>query len=420
MTPVSRAHLGRLSVPFVLFLLSFASAAEPPKQGVEIALAERAVLHSDRAWLYYSLGFSNDGKILAATGYEGVDAGLFRVKRPAKLQLFEVDNPSREPKVVTGEDRDEFRVVGTAAGSLGAMTGKPVFSEAGEVLIARWNAVAPKEITIFGATTGDVLRSFDYGSEMPVTAAALSPDRTTLAIAAGGRKAGRRSHFYPDSKQASPWQGEVSLWDVGTGQARTRFRWEEGKFFALAFAPDGRTLVAGGGYPCRLTSGTPWFMGGLYQRDTASGNAIFDVELEKHEILCLAFMSDGASLITGGLDGTLRWWDLSSGRVTESLEMLKSPGKFPARVQTMALCPGENVLAVSVGIWNRAGNWGELRLLDLATKQVGAVVFEDIPDIVACLAFSPDGKMLAAGTVDGVLKLWDLQVTPKAPPASRP
>ena len=43
------------------------------------------------------------------------------------------------------------------------------------------------------------------------------------------------------------WDGKIKLWDVATLKERASFTGHTDRVYALAFTPDGKTLISGGG-----------------------------------------------------------------------------------------------------------------------------------------------------------------------------
>jgi WD40 repeat protein len=86
------------------------------------------------------------------------------------------------------------------------------------------------------------------------------------------------------------WMDHVQAWDVQTGKRIYRLNLKKKLAFieALALSPDGKTLaIAGSGYYVRLfdvATGQDWAL--LGQPDTRAS--------------CLAFSSDGITLVSGG------------------------------------------------------------------------------------------------------------------------
>jgi WD40 repeat protein len=125
-------------------------------------------------------------------------------------------------------------------------------------------------------------------------------------------------------------------------------------------------------------------------------------------ITALAFTPDGRGLASGGEDGTVRFWNVSTGSAT---------GRIPENagwVRSLAYSPDGKALAI--------GSGATLKLLDVKGNRPGGTL-ESGGFRVTSVAFAPDGRTLAgAGTFvdpgnqggEGQVRLFDLARTPPA------
>jgi WD40 repeat protein/serine/threonine protein kinase len=114
-------------------------------------------------------------------------------------------------------------------------------------------------------------------------------------------------------------------------------------------------------------------------------------------VTSMAFSPDAKRLISGGVDGTVRLWDIESGK-----EVMPRPGHTTA-VQSVALSKdGRYVLT--------GGADQTVRLWDLASSMPGREVrpFPGHVGAVVSVHFLPNGRVLS-GSADGTARIWDLE-----------
>ena len=110
-------------------------------------------------------------------------------------------------------------------------------------------------------------------------------------------------------------------------------------------------------------------------------------------VTSVAFSPDGARVLSGSQDWTLKLWDAASGQLIRTFDAHSS------RVASVAFSPdGTRLLS---GSWDKT-----LKLWDTASGQL-IRTFEGHSDQVNSVAFSPDGTRLLSGSRDKTLKLWD-------------
>jgi WD40 repeat protein len=141
----------------------------------------------------------------------------------------------------------------------------------------------------------------------------------------------------------------VRLWDATSGEEKLALRGHGGPVPCIAFSPDGKTLAAGGGV-FDVDTGR-WVSGEAKLWDLASGRERLTIKRHSDAITGLAFAPDGRTLVTGGGDTLIKLWDANTGD-----ERMALVG-HTSRVTAVAFSPDGKLLASAsddrtVKLWN--------------------------------------------------------------------
>ncbi len=118
------------------------------------------------------------------------------------------------------------------------------------------------------------------------------------------------------------------------------------------------------------------------------------------------FTPDADRVITVSEDKSVRAWDVLSGEPVYTVRLPAGPD-IEGTPFGAAMSPDGKLLAVG-GFPLGRGKFGvPFYLLSVATGELVAIV-DGAKDSIRSLGFSPDGKRIAVGSVDGVLQVYDL------------
>ncbi|MER7707729.1 hypothetical protein ABTX81_33135 [Kitasatospora sp. NPDC097605] len=106
------------------------------------------------------------------------------------------------------------------------------------------------------------------------------------------------------------------------------------------------------------------------------------------------FSPDGRTLATASDDGTVRLWDVATGRSVTTLT------GHTGKVTSVAFSPDGHTLATASGGWS-------VQLWEIATGRALTTLTGHTGEVIAAV-FSPDGRTLATASWDGTARLWEV------------
>lgn len=412
---VKRQPLGISAVKSIAFApdsttLAFGSGSLGRATGTvelwDTTTGERLTVLGEDMGSVHALEFSADGTTLASVSWAG----------PIRYYLWEV---------ATGREVLSFtKPQGRIPHSKGAL----VLSQAPHSVAS----TDMETVKIWDVVTEELRHTFAAADGNPTLALAFSPDGKTLAggyvtirlwdTETGNERSELDGHtngvhimtFSPDGKilASGDTVGKVILWDLdspnpkplrkkstlpsllrsitGDKSSQTNNRRKNSAMIehtlpieGLNFTPDSRRLVTGSQDGAAIV----W--------EAETGNRLFTVTGHTGTVKALAFLEDDKTLISASSDGTLRIWEIGTG----NQQLI--PIKHKRSIFCMALSADRKTVAIG-GVGN------EVHLWNADTKNFVATFKTGHPNYVDALAFSPDDKILASGSRDRKVELWDV------------
>ncbi|MGO8747290.1 MAG: WD40 repeat domain-containing protein [Thermoguttaceae bacterium] len=313
---------------------------------------------------FISVAFSPDGKTLASASLD--DKMLRSERRGSTIELWEV---------ATGKNLAKFPAATGFFQSLAFSPDGKILASGGPDAIELWEVATGKNMAKFSGATGFV------------QSLAFSPDGKTLASGSLGKS--------------------MKLWDVVSGKGKAILQGHfETEFNCAVFSPDGKILAA-----CGTRTIHGWNVATISLWDVATGKNIanFSSYGDQFTFSALAFSPDGKTLVSGRGDGAIKLWDVATGRNIVTII------GHASCVLSLEFSPDGKAVASGSGD-ETIKLWNTVTGKNIATLKGPAFYgwpMRSRPNDQA-LAFTPDGKTLVAAGCDGTIRLWDVRAVAEA------
>jgi WD40 repeat protein len=301
---------------------------------------------------FWELAFSPDGQLLA---YCDQSLGNFSAKDkiPAPIHLLDINSGKIKLKL---------------EGHINNGAGKLLFSSDGKTLIsAGWD----NTVRYWDLTKGELIRSVEHS----VTALAYSPKENVVAS-------------YCNSPAI------IILTDTTTGKEIRTIN-DLGNFWirTLRFSPDGKRLAAAGNFRA------------IRFWDVETGQEVHDYPGHYDAIRQVLFSPDGKTLASCSADQVLCIWDVESRkqrhRLATSFHSLRTESSHRS-IDVLAFSPDSQSVGVNQYKTLKPKATREIHFWNIATGKPSGQIPEPLEDSSYLSVPSPDGSTLAGCTSKGI------------------
>jgi len=243
-----------------------------------------------------------------------------------------------------------------------------------------------RSINLYDVDTGEKIRSLTRNRN-GINSITFSPDGNIIA--------------------GTSW-GELHLWDRHTGEHKATLRGDD-HFNHLMFSPNGQHLVAHGEANI--------YMWNIDKNNIQNSELGYVINGQNPAVYSVAFNRKGETIASAHHFEQIRLWNSGNGQ----LSSICKGHPYPLNPQSVMFSPDGKTLASLNINTQSSGGYAQILFWDASSgeyqelyKGHGKMIGKGISYHPHSIAYSGDGKMLVSGSLDGMVRLWRTNTLNKA------
>ncbi len=188
----------------------------------------------------------------------------------------------------------------------------------------------------------------------------------------------------------------VRVWDAATGRQAIALQGHTNTVDSVKFLPDGRYLLS-----------ASWD-GTIRRWDLETGREVqrynipHEADSAPPRVYMIELMPNGQQFVSGSQDGVIRLWDIESG------DILREYHGHSAQVNGVHISDDGALMASASGGWDSNGDDSTVRLWDVETGEL-LRTFEGHTHFANYARIAPDNAFIISTSWDDSVRMWDLE-----------
>ncbi len=198
--------------------------------------------------------------------------------------------------------------------------------------------------------------------------------------------------FSPDDQTfiSSSYDNTIKIWNINRQSPNLTLPNHSSIVWNVKFSPDGKMFASAG-------------LDNTVNLWSVAGKLLFPLKEHKTFVYDVSFSRDSKILASSDAYGNIKLWDTKTGRFLRTLRERNTFGEY--RIYSLDFNPAPQSLMIA----SSGQDDGKVNLWNLKTNDSSETLTPQHQDTVYVVRFSPDGSLLASGSKDNTIMLWNVK-----------